>query len=72
MNIDLKLLQRIMDEATGSGEECGCQLAIFQNGKPVLSLVSGYTSAKRDEKVTERTMFPIFSCGKKSGRWSVQ
>ena len=62
--IDKKELQRIMDEATGSGEECGCQLAIFQNGKPVLSLVSGYTSAKRDKKVTEETIFPIFSCGK--------
>ena len=64
MNVDKKELQRIMDEATGSGEECGCQLAIFQNGKPVLSLVSGYTSAKRNEKVTEETIFPIFSCGK--------
>ena len=64
MNFDERKLQQIMDEATGSGEECGCQLAIFQNGKPVLSLVSGYTSAKRNEKVTERTMFPVFSCGK--------
>ena len=64
MNLDEKQLQRAMDEATESGEECGCQLAIFQHGKPVLSLVSGYTSAARDEKVTERTLFPIFSSGK--------
>ena len=64
MNLDEKRLQQVMDEATESGEECGCQLAIFQDGKPVLSLVSGYTSPARTEKVTERTMFPIFSCGK--------
>jgi len=64
MNLDEKKLQQIMDDATASGEECGCQLAIFRNGKPLLSLVSGYTSAKRDEKVTEQTIFPIFSCGK--------
>ncbi len=64
MNIDEKKLQRIIDEATASGEECGCQLAIFHRGKPVLSLVSGWTSAARTEKVTERTMFPIYSCGK--------
>ena len=64
MDIDIKKLQQIMDEATESGEECGCELAIFQHGKPVVSLVSGYTSADRTEKVTERTMFPLFSCGK--------
>ncbi len=64
MNLDIKKLQQVMDEATESGEECGCQLAIFQHGKPVVSLVSGYTSADRTEKVTERTMFPLFSCGK--------
>ena len=61
MNLDEKLLQQAMDEATESGEECGCQLAIFQHGKPVLSLVSGYTSATRNEKVAEQTLFPIFS-----------
>ena len=64
MKIDAEKLQRILDEATGSGEECGCQLAIFLNGKPVVSLFSGYTSAARNEKVTEQTMFPVFSCGK--------
>ncbi|MBQ9338440.1 MAG: beta-lactamase family protein [Lentisphaeria bacterium] len=64
MNIDKEKLQQVMDEATASGEECGCQLAIFHRGKPVLSLVSGYTSAARTEKVTEQTIFPIFSCGK--------
>ena len=64
MNLDEKKLQLVMDEATNSGEECGCQLAIFHHGKPVLSLVSGYTSASRSEKVAERTLFPIFSSGK--------
>ena len=52
MNPNEKELQQIMDEATDSGEECGCQLAIFQHGKPVLSLVSGYTSADRTEAMT--------------------
>ena len=64
MDLNEKRLQELLDEATASGEECGCQLAIFRHGKPLLSLVSGYTSAERKEKVTERTMFPVFSCGK--------
>ena len=64
LNLDKKALQQAMDEATESGAECGCQLAIFLHGKPVLSLVSGYTSADRNEKVTEQTLFPIYSCGK--------
>lgn len=64
MDLDIETLQKVMDEATESGEECGCQLAIFQDGKLLTSLFSGYTSAERKEKVTERTLFPVFSCGK--------
>lgn len=63
-NIDEKKLQSILDEATSTGEECGCQLAIFSEGKQILSLVSGYTGPDRTTPVTENSLFPIFSCGK--------
>ena len=57
-------LQSLLDQAVESGEECGCQLAIYQNGEPVLSLVAGCTTPERTEKISERSLFPIFSVGK--------
>ena len=44
MNLDEKRLQQVMDEATESGEECGCQLAIFQDG----ALLCGEISVRRE------------------------
>ena len=63
MNLEQQL-QDVLDRAVDDGTECGCQLAIFRNGKPVLSLFAGYTSPRRNVKVTEQTLFPVFSCGK--------
>lgn len=57
-------LQALMDAATASGEECGCQLAIYWNGQQVLSLVSGYTTPERSVKIDEQSLFPVFSVGK--------
>ena len=57
-------LQALMDAATESGEECGCQLAIYWNGQQVLSLVSGYTTPERSVKIDEQSLFPVFSVGK--------
>ena len=57
-------LQNIMDDEVEKGNECGIQLAIYQHGKPVLSLVSGYTDASHSKKVDENSLFPVFSVGK--------
>ncbi len=59
-----KKLQKILDDAVASGEECGCQLAVFKDGKPILSLSAGFTAPDRSQPVDENTIFPIFSCGK--------
>lgn len=67
MNTDWRLLtpelQKILDEATGSGEECGCQLVIYHHGIRAVNLVSGCFGPNR-QKVTPDTLFPIYSCGK--------
>lgn len=52
-----KPLQAAMDAATSSGEEDKCQLAIYQNGKLVLSLYSG-------NGIDNKSLFPVFSCSK--------
>lgn len=57
-------LQKLLDEATESGLECGCQLAIYENGKLVADLCSGYTAPDRRRKVEPDTLFPVFSVGK--------
>ena len=57
-------LQKLLDEATESGLECGCQLAIYENGELVADLCSGYTTPDRRRKVEPDTLFPVFSVGK--------
>lgn len=64
MRINADELQKIMDLKTETGGECGCQLVIFQKGKKVLDLVSGYTSPERNQKVNSQHLFPLYSCGK--------
>ncbi|MBO7147498.1 MAG: beta-lactamase family protein [Lentisphaeria bacterium] len=64
MRIDEAQLQGILDDFTGRGEECGCQLAIYREGKKILDICSGHTTSERNEKVTPDTLFPIYSCGK--------
>jgi len=50
-------LQQALDEATASGQEHSCQLAIYHRGRLVIDLCSG-------PDVTAKSLFPIFSCGK--------
>ena len=64
MKFDIPLLQEIMDKATSSGEECGLQLAIYDHGEQIAFLVSGFADRARTIPVTEKTLFPIYSCGK--------
>lgn len=61
--IDVELLQRLLDEATASGEECGCQLVIYQHGRLLADLSSGHV-APGGAAVTGRTLFPVYSVGK--------
>lgn len=59
-----KTLQKILDSSVTSGEECGCQLAVFKNGNLIVNLSAGYTTPARTIPVNEKTLFPIFSSGK--------
>ncbi|MCQ2378722.1 MAG: beta-lactamase family protein [Victivallaceae bacterium] len=60
----IEKLQAALDRAVASGEECGCQLAVFRDGKMLCNLVSGYADAAHTRKVDTRTLFPVFSVGK--------
>ena len=57
-------LQKVLDEYTSSGKECGCQLAVYENGKLCCDLASGWTDETRRKKVDTETLFPVFSVGK--------
>ena len=65
MNAELiRVLQSLLDEAVESGLECGCQLAIYQDGELIADLAAGFTSPNRKNPVTPETLFPVFSVGK--------
>lgn len=57
-------LQKVLDDETSSGRECGCQLAVYRNGELLCDLASGYTDEKNMVSVTPETLFPVFSVGK--------
>ncbi len=57
-------LQKILDNAVASGEECGCQLTVYRHGKLLYNLCAGYTDATQSQKVDCKTLFPVFSVGK--------
>lgn len=60
----IEKLQNVLDEATASGEECGCQLTIYRHGELLCDLVSGWTDQTKTRKVDINTLFPVFSVGK--------
>lgn len=57
-------LQKILDDAVASGEECGLELAVYHRGKLAADLYAGYADASRTRPVTSETLFPLFSSGK--------
>ena len=57
-------VQKVLDQAVENGTECGCQAALFINGKLEVSVFAGWTDWTRSQKVDEKTIFPIFSTGK--------
>lgn len=64
MKIDVKKLQSLLDAAVASGEECGCQLAVYCRGKLEADLCAGTTTPAGDTPVTPDSLFPVFSVGK--------
>ena len=64
MNIDVKKLQSLLDDAVSSGLECGCQLAIYYKGELVADLCAGYTAPDQKTPVKPDSLFPVFSVGK--------
>ena len=64
MKIDVKKLQSLLDDAVASGLECGCQLAIYYKGELVADLCAGTVAPDKDEPVTTKSLFPVFSVGK--------
>ncbi|MBR2427742.1 MAG: beta-lactamase family protein [Lentisphaeria bacterium] len=59
-----KKLQDVLDRSVESGEECGCQLAVYRYGELLYDLASGYTTPEQTKKVNTDTLFPVFSVGK--------
>ncbi len=58
------VLQKILDSAVSSGEECGCQLALYQHGELLVDLCAGYAEPECIQPITSDSLFPIFSVGK--------
>lgn len=57
-------LQKVMDDSIRSGEECGCQLAIYHKGQLVIDLAAGFYTPAQARIITQDSLFPVFSCGK--------
>lgn len=60
----VRKLQEVLDRSVESGEECGCQLAVYRNGEFICDLSAGYTTPEKTRKVDSDTLFPVFSVGK--------
>ncbi|MGJ8558641.1 MAG: serine hydrolase domain-containing protein [Litorimonas sp.] len=45
-------------------DELGCQVAIFQNGDPVVNICAGWSDRKKDVAVSPDTLFSVYSSGK--------
>ena len=64
MKINIKRLQKLLDDAVSSGLECGCQLAIYYKGELIADLCAGYTAPDKKNPVGQDSLFPVFSVGK--------
>ena len=57
-------LRNVMEEAVASGEECGCQLVVYEDGERVVDLCAGFAAPDRRIPIRNDALFPIFSVGK--------
>ena len=56
--------QAVLDDLTGSGHECGLQVAAYLEGKLVVDAWSGIAVAETGQPVDGETLFTVFSCTK--------
>ncbi len=54
----------ILEAAVQSGQELGCQCAVWQDGEFVADYAAGWCDVERSVPVTPSTMFAVFSAGK--------
>lgn len=59
-----KKVQEVLDAAVAAGTECGCQAALYIDGKLEVNAWAGWTDWTKTQKVDENTIFPVFSTGK--------
>lgn len=57
-------IRQLLDEAVSSGEELGCQLAVYLDGEQILDEWAGWADPDRTRRVEADTVFPVFSTGK--------
>ena len=57
-------LQAVLDDEVAKGNECGCQLCIIEHGEKVVDIASGHYCTNENKKVSNDTLFAIFSSGK--------
>ena len=63
MTLEQKL-QKILNDSVASGEECGCQLAVYRHGEQLFSLCAGNIGTDNGRKVDKNTLVPVFSVSK--------
>ena len=54
----------LLDKAVENGTGCGCQAALFINGKLEVNAFAGWKEWIQTQTVNENTIFPIYSTGK--------
>lgn len=45
-------------------DELGCQVAVFQNGTPVVNICAGWADRKKEVPIEPTTLFSVYSSGK--------
>jgi len=53
-----------INENFTSGDELGCQVAIFRHGEPVVDICAGWSDRKKETEVASDTLFSVYSSGK--------
>ena len=57
-------VQNALNQVVDQGLECGCQAAVFIDGRLEASAWAGWTDWSRTRPVDEDTIFPVYSAGK--------
>ncbi len=57
-------VQDLLDRVVEQGLECGCQAAVYIDGKLEVNAYAGWTDWSKSRPVDENTLFPVYSTGK--------